>query len=80
MWGTMYVPYRKGLSERYESALVVTAFTVGELLTMFFADMDAGWWVALVGVSTGAWSSVSLWLFWTISKSPHTIRQRPERN
>jgi hypothetical protein len=35
MWGTMYVPYRKAYLSGMNPLSFVTAFTVGELLTMF---------------------------------------------
>ncbi len=35
MWGTMYVPYRKAYLSGMNPLSFITAFTVGELLTMF---------------------------------------------
>ncbi len=44
MWGTMYVPYRKAYLSGMNPLSFVTAFTVGELLTMFILTwtLDGG--------------------------------------
>ena len=44
MWGTMYVPYRKAYLSGMNPLSFVTAFTVGELLTMFLLTwaLDGG--------------------------------------
>ena len=44
MWGTMYVPYRKAYLNGMNPLSFVTAFTVGELLTMFLLTwtLDGG--------------------------------------
>jgi glucose uptake protein GlcU len=44
MWGTMYVPYRKAYLSGMNPLSFVTAFTIGELLTMFILvwTLDGG--------------------------------------
>ena len=45
MWGTMYVPYRKAYLSGMNPLSFVTAFTLGELTTMFILTwtLDGGW-------------------------------------
>jgi glucose uptake protein GlcU len=45
MWGTMYVPYRKAYLSGMNPLSFVTAFTVGELSTVFALTLalDGGW-------------------------------------
>ena len=45
LWGTMYIPYRKAYISGMNPLSFVTAFTVGELVTVFFLvlALDGGW-------------------------------------
>lgn len=63
MWGTMYVPYRKAYISGMNPLSFVTAFTVGELATVFTlaVTLGGGAHVALAEVA-GA-RGVLFWLF-----------------
>ncbi|AFL87494.1 putative glucose uptake permease [Terriglobus roseus DSM 18391] len=63
MWGTMYVPYRKAYLSGMNPLSFVTAFTVGELLTVFTLT-----WTLDGGRNSSAFqlahsSSMVFWLF-----------------
>lgn len=63
MWGTMYVPYRKAYLSGMNPLSFVTAFTVGELLTMFLLvwTLDGG--ARSAAFHFGAIKPVLFWLF-----------------
>lgn len=67
MWGTMYVPYRKAYLSGMNPLSFVTAFTVGELVTMFLLvwtlDTGSGPGSGFKAFSSGAIRPVLFWLF-----------------
>ncbi len=67
MWGTMYVPYRKAYLSGMNPLSFVTAFTVGELVTMLLLvwtlDSGSGPGSGFRAFQTGAIKPVLFWLF-----------------
>jgi glucose uptake protein GlcU len=63
MWGTMYVPYRKAYLSGMNPLSFVTAFTVGELLTVFLLTwtLDGGRHSSAFQLAHS--SSMVFWLF-----------------
>ncbi|HZL34960.1 MAG TPA: GRP family sugar transporter [Tepidisphaeraceae bacterium] len=63
MWGTMYVPYRKAYLSGMNPLSFVTAFTVGELVTMFTLAVTLDGGIHAVGVQLAAARHFIFWLF-----------------
>ncbi len=63
MWGTMYVPYRKAYISGMNPLSFVTAFTVGELVTVFAlaATLGGGAHAAIAEITAAR--GVVFWLF-----------------
>jgi glucose uptake protein GlcU len=63
MWGTMYVPYRKAYLSGMNPLSFVTAFTVGELLTMLTLAVTLGGGFHAVVLQLQQARGVLFWLF-----------------
>ncbi|CAN5644203.1 hypothetical protein BH10ACI4_BH10ACI4_30390 [soil metagenome] len=63
MWGTMYVPYRKAYISGMNPLSFVTAFTVGELLTVFALAAALGGGTHAVLAEVARAKGVLFWLF-----------------
>ena len=63
MWGTMYVPYRKAYISGMNPLSFVTAFTVGEILTVFALGAMLGGGAHAVLAEVAAAHGVLFWLF-----------------
>jgi drug/metabolite transporter (DMT)-like permease len=63
MWGTMYVPYRKAYLSGMNPLSFVTAFTVGELVTMFILAVTLGGGVHAILAELNQARGVLFWLF-----------------
>jgi len=63
MWGTMYVPYRKAYLSGMNPLSFVTAFTVGELCTMFLLAVTLGGGVHHLSAELHSARPVIFWLF-----------------
>ena len=63
MWGTMYVPYRKAYISGMNPLSFVTAFTVGELITVFALAATLGGGAHRVIAEITAARGVVFWLF-----------------
>ncbi len=63
MWGTMYVPYRKAYLSGMNPLSFVTAFTVGEIVTVFALGATLGGGAHAVLAEVAAARGVLFWLF-----------------
>ncbi len=63
MWGTMYVPYRKAYISGMNPLSFVTAFTVGELGTVFALAVTLGGGTHAVLAEVASARGVLFWLF-----------------
>lgn len=63
MWGTMYVPYRKAYISGMNPLSFVTAFTVGEVVTVFALGATLGGGAHAVLAEVAAARGVLFWLF-----------------
>ena len=63
MWGTMYVPYRKAYISGMNPLSFVTAFTVGELATVFALAVTLGGGAQAALAEIAAARGVLFWLF-----------------
>ena len=63
MWGTMYVPYRKAYLSGMNPLSFVTAFTVGELVTVGALAVTLGGGVHAIGAELERARGVIFWLF-----------------
>jgi glucose uptake protein GlcU len=63
MWGTMYVPYRKAYLSGMNPLSFVTAFTVGELATVFILAITLGGGTHAVLAELHQAKGVLFWLF-----------------
>lgn len=63
MWGTMYVPYRKAYLSGMNPLSFVTAFTVGELITVLSLAVTLGGGAKVILAEITAARSVIFWLF-----------------
>ncbi len=63
MWGTMYVPYRKAYLSGMNPLSFVTAFTVGELATVFTLAVTLGGGLPVLGAELHHARGILFWLF-----------------
>ncbi len=63
MWGTMYVPYRKAYLSGMNPLSFVTAFTVGELATVFLLALTLGGGPHVILAELDHARGVLFWLF-----------------
>jgi glucose uptake protein GlcU len=63
LWGTMYIPYRKAYLSGMNPLSFVTAFTVGELATMFTLAITLGGGVHRLSLELTSARPVLFWLF-----------------
>jgi glucose uptake protein GlcU len=63
MWGTMYVPYRKAYLSGMNPLSFVTAFTLGELVTMFLLTVTLDGGLHSSAFQLGKNKQVLFWLF-----------------
>ncbi len=63
LWGTMYVPYRKAYISGMNPLSFVTAFTVGEVLTVFTLGAMLGGGARALVAEVAAARGVLFWLF-----------------
>jgi glucose uptake protein GlcU len=63
MWGTMYVPYRKAYLSGMNPLSFVTAFTVGELITMLALALTLGGGAHAILAELAHARGVLFWLF-----------------
>jgi len=63
MWGTMYVPYRKAYLSGMNPLSFVTAFTVGEIVTVFALGATLGGGAHAVLAEVAVARGVLFWLF-----------------
>lgn len=63
MWGTMYVPYRKAYLSGMSPLSFVTAFTVGELVTMLTLAVTLGGGATTILAELHQAQGVLFWLF-----------------
>jgi drug/metabolite transporter (DMT)-like permease len=63
MWGTMYVPYRKAYLSGMNPLSFVTAFTVGELATVFTLALTLGGGSHVIFAELERSKGVLFWLF-----------------
>jgi drug/metabolite transporter (DMT)-like permease len=63
LWGTMYIPYRKAYLSGMNPLSFVTAFTIGELGTMFTLAITLGGGLHHLSAELHAARSVIFWIF-----------------